>query len=133
HGRAWLKAIMPFALISGMDQLNRNIDLVILGLFEAASGVGIYRVATRGAMLVALGVTAVNQLTKPYFARFYNTHDNQQLQRLATVSARANFLLALPATLAFWFFGKPIIAFVFGQEYTGAYWPLAILAGAHMI
>src|SRR5699024_9266343 len=34
HGKIWFKAVMPFALISGMDQLNRNLDLVILGLFE---------------------------------------------------------------------------------------------------
>lgn len=133
HGKHWFKTVLPFALISGMTQINNNIDLLMLGMLGSAPLVGIYRVATRGAKLNALGVTAINQVTQPYFARFHNAGDKKQVQRLATTSARANFLLALPITLAFWAFGESIISLVFGPDYTAAYEPLAILAGAHLL
>src|SRR5699024_8657776 len=133
HGKAWFKAVVPFAMISGMRKINNSADVLMLGMLGSASLVGIYRVATRGAKLNAFGVTAINQVTKPYFTRFHNAGDRRQLQKLATASARVNFLLALPIALAFWFFGQPIIALVFGADYTAAYWPLAILAGAHLL
>ncbi len=133
ESRQWLKAVLPFALIAGMGALNRQVDIIMIGLFKSAADIGLYRVAARGAIVVALGVTAINAVTGPYFARFYNQGDLKQLQKLATISARANFLMALPATIVFMLFGVPIIAFVFGPEYTGAYWPLLILAVAHCI
>src|SRR5699024_9743402 len=133
HGKAWFKSVVPFAMIAGMRKINNSADVLMLGMLGSTSLVGIYRVATRGAKLNALGVAAINQVTKPYFTRFHNDGNKQRLQRLATSSARANFMLALPITLAFWFFGEPIIALVFGQEYVTAYWPLAILAGAHLL
>jgi O-antigen/teichoic acid export membrane protein len=133
ESRQWLKAVLPFALIAGMGALNRQVDIIMIGIFKTAADVGVYRVAARGAILVALGVTAINAITGPYFARFYSQRDLKQLQKLATMSARANFLMALPATIVFILFGVPIIAFVFGPEYTGAYWPLLILAVAHCI
>lgn len=133
ESRKWLKAVLPFALIAGMTTLNTQVDVVILGLFKTAQDVGVYRVAARGATLVALGVTAINAASGPYFARFYNTNDMSKLQRLATLSARTNFLLALLATMAFILFGVEIISIAFGQEYVSAYWPLTILAVAQLI
>src|SRR5699024_6674444 len=114
ESRQWLKAVLPFALISGMTMLNQQIDIIMIGIFKTAADVGVYRVAARGAILVALGVTAINAVTGPYFARFYKQRDFKQLQKLATMSARVNFLTALPATIIFILFGTPIIAFVFG-------------------
>lgn len=131
--RAWLASAVPLALISGMSLINQQTDIVMLGWLADAETVGIYRVASRSAMLVAFGLTAIGMVTMPYFAKFHAAGDMQRFQRLATTGARAMLALALPIALVMIVFGHTLLSLIFGDSYAAGYTALSILAVANVI
>lgn len=126
--REWVKNTLPFMLLGGAGIINSQIDIIMLGWFRDAEEIGLYRVATQGAALVAFGLQAVNVVAAPQFSRLFAQGDMVQLQHLVTQSARVVVFSALPAALCFIFVGEPIVKWVFGVDFAAAYVPLAILA-----
>jgi O-antigen/teichoic acid export membrane protein len=131
--RTWALATIPLALSAGMISVNRYADILLLGLFVDAKQVGIYRVAVQGAGLVAFGLQALNMVAAPHFARMHDQGNKQQLQRLATSSARVAVTIAVPATLIYVVFGSWILRVVVGTPYVAGATPLAILAMGQLI
>ena len=131
--RRWVGSALPLTFIIGMQFINTQTDILMLGFFVPAEDVGIYRVAIKGAEVAAFGLTAVGTVTMPYFARFYASCEMERLKRLATYSARVMFLFAVPAALIFIIFGRTILSVVFGPEYTRGYYVLVILSVAQVI
>ena len=131
--RAWLMSAWPLALTAGMQQININTDIIMLGFFVPAEEVGIYRVAVQGGLLVVFGLSVVSMFVSPYFARLHVQGDHERLQRLVTIGARAAFFAALPTFLVFAFLGDVIIRFLFGAAYVNAYIPLLILSFGQLI
>jgi len=130
--RAWISAIIPLAALSGTNIINKNTDIVMLGLLGSDAQVGVYRVAMQGGLLVIFGTQALNQVFMPYFSSVRARGDTAQLQRLVTAGAYATTLIALLVAVIFWLFGPMILTFVFGSEYVTAYLPLSILAGGQV-
>lgn len=130
--RNWLAAIIPLAFLSGIQVINKNTDIVMLGLLGVDSEVGVYRVAMQGGLLVIFGVQALNQVFMPYFSSIYASGDNARLQRLVSAGAGATTLVALFVAVVFWVFGPTILTLVFGPEYASAYLPLSILAAGQV-
>jgi len=126
--KGWFAAIIPLAFLSGIQIINKNTDIVMLGLLGNNSAVGVYRVAMQGGLLVIFGVQALNQVFMPYFSSIYASGDHARLQRLVSTGAGATTLVALFVAIVFWLFGPVIISWVFGPEYASAYLPLSILA-----
>jgi O-antigen/teichoic acid export membrane protein len=126
--RRWLTSALPLTLVSAMQVIHQNTDLVMLGFFRPSSDVGIYRVAAQAALVIGFGLNAVNLVVAPRFARHYARGEMQALQRVATRSARLVLALTLPIVLIFVLVAGPIIALVFGEEYRGGETALAILA-----
>ncbi len=133
RARLWLAAAWPLALVAGMRQLNTHTDILLLGVFTSAEDVGVYRIAAQGASLVAFGLQAIALVVSPYFARLYAQGDHRALQRLATLSGRAAFAVALPVAVAFAVWGEAIIGFLFGEDFRGGYLPLVILAAGQVV
>jgi O-antigen/teichoic acid export membrane protein len=129
----WLHSALPLAFIAGMQLINQQTDVLMLGIFGTAEDVGIYRVALQGATLVSFGLTAIGMVTWPYYARLHEKRDMAAFQQVATLSARAMLALALPVAAVFILVGEWLLEFVFGSAYTSAYYPLVILACANVI
>lgn len=131
--RDWFMATWPLALTAGMQQINKNTDIIMLGYFLTAEDVGIYRVAVQGATLVVFGQQALSMFVSPYYARLHAQGDALRLQRLVTFSARAAFFTALPLVLVFVLWGTGIVRLLFGINYVNAYMPLLILGVGQLI
>jgi len=131
--RAWAASALPLGFIAGMQVINTQADILMLGLFTDAEQVGIYRVAVQGAMLVAFGLAAVNMVVAPQFARMHAQDQRDQLQRLATASARAALAIAVPAVLVFVLFGPALLRTVVGSGYVSGATPLVILALGQLV
>lgn len=131
--REWTASAWPLALTSGLFAVNAQLGVLLLVLFEASEAVGIYKVATAVATLIPFGLSAVNLVVMPYFARLHAQGDRARLQKLVTLSARAILALALPVTLVFVFFGKPLLTLAFGPDYGVGHKALAILAIGQMV
>lgn len=126
--RQWMSSAIPLALVAGTYLVHQQTDIVILGLFVEEADVGVYRVAVQAAGFVAFGLHAVNMIVAPQFARLHATGETAQLQWMVTASARVILLLTALVAAGLALFGKPVIAFAFGTEYTAGYVALAILA-----
>lgn len=124
----WRQAVLPLAMITGLQLINNQADIIVLGIFRSDAEVGVYRAVFQMALLVLFGMQAMSQMLQPHFARLYRQGDMDRLQRLVTLSARAILTLALPPVLAFVFFGGDLLAWVFGDAYRAGAAALAILA-----
>jgi len=124
----WRRAVLPLAMIAGLQLVNNQADIIVLGIFRSDEEVGIYRAVFQMALLVVFGLQAMNQMLQPHFARLYRQGDMARLQRLVTLSAWAILALALPPVLAFVVFGGELLAWIFGDAYRAGATALAILA-----
>lgn len=133
ESRAWLAAMLPLALISGVATLQAQADILVLGIYEPADQVGIYRIAVQLAILALFGLEVVNVVVTPRFARMSEEGDLEGLQRLAAGTAR--FVLALSSAVVLFFivFGQQVIELLFGSEFVSAYQPLLILFSGHLV
>lgn len=128
----WRKAVIPLALIAGLQLINNFADLIILGLFRSDDEVGIYRAVSQLSLLVVFGLQAINQVLHPYFARLHAQEDKLRLQRLVTISSRLILLLALLPFLVFLFVGNSVLEIIFGTSYAQGAVALAILAAGQL-
>ncbi len=131
--RAWLGSIIPLALTAGLQVINAQADILVLGLFRPSDDVGVYKVAVQAAMLIPFGLQAVNVVIMPYVARLHVEGDHRRLQRLVTQSARAILALALPLVLVFVFFGEAILGLAFGPGYTRGQTALMLLSLGQLV
>jgi O-antigen/teichoic acid export membrane protein len=126
HARIWLGSALPFAVIFGMQTLNDQANLVILGAMTTSDQVGIYAASVRLAEAITLIFAAVEFTIAPYIASLHSTEQTTRLQNLILKTARLVFVLSLPVALAFIFYGDWFQA-LFGEEFRAGRWALAIL------
>jgi O-antigen/teichoic acid export membrane protein len=126
--RNWLRAIVPFAFVSGAQLLLKNTDLFMLGLMKGMDEVGWYRVSVQISLLMVFGLEVITLVVAPYFVRFYKRGDLKKLKRTFIISVLASISVAFPVFLVFVLFGEALIDLAFGKEYIDSYYPLLILA-----
>jgi O-antigen/teichoic acid export membrane protein len=131
--RVWRASAFPFAMITAFQLLNRQTDILALGLFGSADDVGIYRVAVQASALVSFSLEAVNLVIAPRLAALHEQGRVEDLHRLAVSSARVVFAVAIPVVTALILFGRPLLEFVFGLKYGAAHSALIILALGQLI
>lgn len=130
--RAWVRSALPFLFLGGMQLINNQTDIVMLGALQGAEVVGIYRVATRAAQLVVFILVAANTVLQPTVAKLYAVRDMERLQRVATQSARVVLLVSVPIAVVLIVFGRWILL-IFGQEFTSGATALAILSVGQLV
>lgn len=131
--KAWARSVVPLSFIAGITIVNSQADIVMLGIWKPAEDVGLYRVAVQGASLVTFGLGAVNLAIAPYLSRLYHSGERGNLQRIVTLTSRSVFLLAVPVTLAFLFFGDLVLSLAFGTAFAAAHYALAILCVGELV
>ena len=131
--KAWLRAVAPLALVTGVALINSQIDILMLGWLRNNADVAIYRIALSTASLVGFGMQAVTSVIAPNFARLYAAGQIDAIQRLLRLAAASATALAIPVILVIYLFGHEILGFAFGPEFSAATVPLAILAVAVLV
>lgn len=130
--RGWYASALPLLFIAAAQAVNRQADIIMLGVLQGPTAAGIYTIATRGAGLINFVLFAVNAALAPRIASLYAAGDLAGIQRLATRSSRLIFLFSLPGVLAFVFFGGWFMG-LFGEEFLVGATALAILSVAQLI
>ena len=131
--RKWLSAAWPMAMTKGAHQLNRYVDIIILGLMATMVDSGIYRIAAQGAILVSLGMVAMGLVTAPRFAHLHALGQYEELQRLIRQSTQLALILSSLVTIGFAVAGRPVLIWLFGEEFHQAWLPLMILSVGHVL
>lgn len=131
--RAWLKSLLPLALVSGFQVVNMQADILILGLTSSKADVGLYRVIAQSAGMVTVVLASINIVIAPQIARLHTAGNKVLLQRMVTLSSRLILVVATPLALILIFQGQEFLALVFGEEFSGGWTGLSILSAAQLI
>lgn len=127
ESKNWLASALPFAGINGISVLNKQVGLLILGLFVGATEIAYYKAAVNFSILASFGLEVVNLTVAPQFASMYARGEFKKLQKLVTFSARIALLLNFVITLVLVLFGKSILTLAYKQAFVASYIPLTIL------
>lgn len=128
ENKTWLRAVFPLAFISGMQLINQQADLLMLGVLRSAEETGLYKVAISGASLAVFGLQVVNMVIAPHFARLYVQEKMDLLSRLVSVAAIGGMIATLPIVVIFIVWGSEILSLMYGLAYIESYMPLVILS-----
>lgn len=129
----WLVSLLPLSLFSGLNLLDSQVSILLLGFLATNEDVGLFRVAATGAALVSFGLSAVNMALAPQVARLYAAGEIEKLQQVITLSTRVVAVISFPVALIFIFAGENIITLIFGIQYAQAATALAILSVGQLV
>lgn len=130
----WRRALLPLTLVSAATVILAQLAIILLGLIDQENGVAIYRVAERGAMLVAMPMMFINTILGPYFVKAARVDDKAGLSAVARQSARLTTGLSFPIATTLLLFGQQLLGFAFGQPYGElSYWPMAVLIAGQLV
>lgn len=128
HGKGGLR----FLAIAGLGVVIANTDIVMLGFISTAQEAGMYRVASRVAVVITLSLAAVSLPLAPRLAVLYQEHRPQQLKKIYHKANALSLALSLPLFLIFIIFSGELLS-IFGSEFAAASPLLVALAMVAMI
>jgi O-antigen/teichoic acid export membrane protein len=133
EAKRWAGAAIPLLLLDGVVRLNQDIGVVIIGAIGGAEAAGLFRVALRGAEVVAFGLNAIGVAVGPTLARVHAVGDHARLERVVRKAARAALAWGLPVAAVFTIFADAILTRVFGAGFAAGATALAILSLAQLV
>jgi|TARA_R110002072_G_scaffold228854_1_gene386077 O-antigen/teichoic acid export membrane protein len=123
----WNRAVWPLAMIAGMQIVLQSLDILMLGIWRTAEEVGLYKIAASAASLTVVGLTIVNLVIVPSFARLHSGGDIASLGRMAATGAAWALGTALPVAALLVLAGPLILSLLYGESFRLAYEPMVIL------
>ena len=128
----WIASALPLLLVNGMQVINTQAPILLLGTIKGAQTAGLYAIAIRVADLIAFGLISINLALAPVAARLWTQRDISRLQQMVTKSTRAAFIFTLPVAATLIIFGGTLLS-LFGREFRQARVALAILVVGQMV
>jgi O-antigen/teichoic acid export membrane protein len=129
--KVWLVAALPLLFIQMIEFANQRTDQLLLGSL-GPEAVGIYAVASKGADIITMVLTAFYVVLAPTIARLNAADQRDQLQRAVTKGVRGVFIIVLPIALALIFGGAWFLG-LFGESFVEGRSTLTILATVTML
>jgi len=123
----WFGSSLLMALSSGLSVIKNRSSVILLGILASALYVGTYQVALQASLLANTVLQISTWSLAPRFASLYATGKHNELQKLVMLNIRTIFVFNFSIAIILVIFGKPLLAFFFGQEAVAAYLPLVVL------
>jgi O-antigen/teichoic acid export membrane protein len=124
--RDLLRTAMPMYGSAIADVVMTFSDVLILGLFVAATDVGIYTAAARTALLTRFLQQANSAVAAPRFAALHAAGNADGVARLAVRSTLLTTVSSVPLLLVFGFFPERVLS-LFGPQFEAGAQVLVIL------
>jgi O-antigen/teichoic acid export membrane protein len=124
--RTWARSALPLTLLSGIQLLNEQTDVLLLGTVKGSATAGVFGVTDRVAGFVAFFLIAALYPLGPAVARLWEQRRPRELQRLVTRSARLVFMAALLSAAGLIGFRHAVLG-LFGSGFTRGEAALTIL------
>jgi len=122
--QSWISSAWRLGLVNGVRRSQPQILLYILSLLAPLEAAGLFRIAQRGASLVAFGTSVVTTTAMPYISSLLADASSSRLQQLVNRATQAMAAWALVCFLGILFLGELLLTVVFGPEFRAAYWLL---------
>ena len=129
----WRSSLTSLGLANAMYIIDAQIGILLLGTLSSDAEVGLFKVASQGAMIVAMGYAATNVPITPKIARHWERGETAKVRRIVARGSQLSILIAVPIALAFALLGEWALDVALGEEFTAAFLPLLILTGGQMI
>jgi O-antigen/teichoic acid export membrane protein len=123
----WLKAILPFSLIAGIQVVNSQATISILGFYGQDADAGLFRLAQQVSLVAAFPITVLSLVLSPHFATANSRGDKTRIQELIQMSTVVTAVFGLLFAAVILFSGKLLIGRAFGTEFQAAFVPLVVL------
>lgn len=123
---AWSRSARWLLLVSGLQVVNQQMGVLMLGTLDSVASAAVFAVAVRWSSLVPFLQNAVIYPLSPSVARFHANGDLRSLQRLISRASFGVFTLSLPVAAALLVFGQWALA-IFGGEFRVGTTTLSIL------
>ncbi len=120
----------PFFYIAASNLLIQYSSILVIGVYQSSSDVGIYSAALRTAGLISFVLIALNTVIAPKMSAYFFTGDYKNLSKVSKLSSILGLLSAFPITLIYFLFSKQILG-IFGDEFITGSDSLLILAFGH--
>jgi len=127
-----VRAAIPMFLTSGMFFVMDWTDILMLGAYVGERDIGVYRVASKLALLTSFNLVAVNSIATPKFAELFWAGEKDRLRSLAQFSAKMLFFSSVPVCAGLIVFAGPAMG-VFGSEFVRGVQLLIILAAGQLV
>ena len=132
HKTAWLGAASPMLITSGIQMINFQADIIILGFFDESSQLGVYSVTKQITGLITFGLMAVEISFAPTIARLYSAGLMSKLQEIISKGSAAMLFISIPLVVLLVFFGEDVLV-IFGKDFVEGKNSLLILAAGQLI
>jgi O-antigen/teichoic acid export membrane protein len=129
---AWFRLSLPLFLITAVQELLNQLQVVMLGGLMNAQAAGLFAAASRLSNLLSFGLVAVSSICGPMIASAYHRRALGELGRLASLTAKIGLAFAIVAAIGLVVAG-PLLLSLFGGEFTAAYPVLVVLIAGGLV
>lgn len=133
RGGEWLRGGAHFVLAGGAMLLNTQVDVIVLGFFVPPDQVGFYRAATQTAFLSSFIIQVMYTVSTPRFASLYERREFRGLWAMYRLARNMGAMGVAAALLVFFFFGREILDFAFGEGFGDGWAALVVLCASMLI
>lgn len=131
-----IKTVLAFSLPLWMSNIiskyNREIGLLLIGVFLTADQAGIFSVAMRMMPFILIPFMAYNAIFSPIISSLYTNNKLNELETIYKIGSRWVISLTLPIFVLMVFFSKEIIS-IFGRGFSASQEVLIVLLIAQMV
>lgn len=131
--KEWTYSALPLALLSGMYVINSQLDILMLGWLSTDENVGVYKVVSQIGLFVIFGQQMVRSVVAPRFSEYWFDNQKRELEKLAQLSSKVSFVIALSIGGLFIVLGRDIIRLCFGEVYESGYYAVVILCVSKIV
>jgi O-antigen/teichoic acid export membrane protein len=123
----------PITLVAIISFFISQADLWVLALYFDANEVATYGLVLRVIALVSIPLMIVTVAIKPYIPTLYEKGEKQRLENILRTVCTVILMPSAILLLGLYFYGGPLLAWTFGQNYAYGSAALSILVFAKLI
>lgn len=132
-GADWLSSFFWLGIMGWLNIANSQLLVILTGYLADFSQVGLYRVAAQAVVVIGIGLTAIDAVQAPVYARAYKDGEHRKLHDLMQQASRICLAISSSVMIGLYLVGQKALGAVFGPEFEAAYPVLFILGVGHVL
>jgi O-antigen/teichoic acid export membrane protein len=128
---SYLNFSIPLAFKDAGSVLYTRVDILMLGALVASAPVGQYQVGILLSAVLALPLTAVNQIFPPVISNLYATGEKEEMAQVFKTVTRWTFTGTLPMAIGLIVYRYEILS-IFGESFRAAAIVMAVLTAGQL-
>lgn len=126
--REWVHTALPIGLTGGMQVINAQLSIVLLGFYLGNADIAFYRVAVLGSSFVVIILQIVDLVVAPEFSKLIVSKAYRELEGYIAKINKLIVFTTLPIVIVIVFAGSWLLSVFYGEQFVSAYLPLIVLA-----